>query len=1072
MNFVVYKSSAGSGKTHTLVKEYIRLVIENPERYKNILAITFSNKAANEMKGRVLEDLKKLTVLHTANRDGKFVDLIDTLTSSLKLPEEEISKRAGIALGFILHNYSGFAVSTIDSFVHKLVRSFARDLRLPPNFEVELDSDKLISKAIDLLISKVGTNMELTDVLVQFVKTRMADERSWNIELELKKFAKILLNEDSFEAVKKLKNLDVKDFIGINKKLQGWIGKFKKQLKEIAEEANGLIGQYKISTESFYYGKNGIGAYFKNLAAGKVEKIGPNRYVQATVEEDKWFSGKSTDADRMAIGEIRDQLSEVYLDIQKFREKHYSNYKLFKIILQNLYPVAVLNAIEEVMEEFRQNENIVHITEFNKRIAQIVGTEHIPFIYERVGEKYWHFMVDEFQDTSLLQWQNLLPLYENSLGSNRFNMIVGDGKQAIYRFRSGDVEQFKRLPAIERSPNDTLALSRENLLRSHYNEKILGTNFRSNQQIVNFNNGFFGFVGQKLADRFLPIYDTVKQEHDPKKRGGSVQIEFLGHHDLNIEDFSVVECERLHQIIANDLAETRLEDIAILTRSNKEGSKIAQFMLGRGINVISAEALLLSSSGEVNFLIAFLNHLNDRKDKIPVGEIITWLFYKNLLNFPSIDMAFDACLELSNRADETQGKLPLEKLLQTNKLDVSLAELNTSTLYQSIEQLVHIFGLNTEGKNPFILFFLDVVHDFLSKFNDGLAEFLKYWEDTKHKHSIIVPQGIDAIQIMTIHKAKGLQFPVVIYPFAEDTVRPTKKYQWVNLESDAVPELKTALVNTNSSLKDTIYEDLYTEEYQKSFLDMVNLLYVSLTRPEKHLYILTKDKIDKNKDTWKFTKEYPDIPDLFHGYLLDKGIWKDEERVYTFGEVPPPGLRATHLPEKVVSTTEIEIRKRHRQNKMVFSKHAPKVWDIENPDRNRRWGNLVHAIMAKIEFEKDLDQVIDEAFKEGLLDENEKNSLTEKIRKLLALPQIRPLFEKGVRVMNEKDILLAGGSTVRPDRLVFKGNELAIVDYKTGQKEEYHVKQLNGYANKLQLMGYTKPKKYLLYLDEEKVVEV
>lgn len=1072
MNFVVYKSSAGSGKTHTLVKEYIRLVVENPGRYRSILAITFTNKAANEMKGRILEDLEKLTALKTTKRNGKFNDLVGSLKSHLHLSEEEISKRALIGLSLILHNYSGFAVSTIDSFVHKLVRSFARDLRLPPNFEVEMDTDKLISKSIDLLISKVGTDMELTKALVQFIETKMEDEKSWNIEWELKNFAKILLNEDSYEAIDKLKELEIKDFTGIGKKLHAWIGIFKKQVKEIAEKAYGLIQQNNIPISSFYRGNTGISAYFKNLAAGRIDKLKPNSFVETTVEEDKWFSGKCTNDDRAAINSIKGQLGDAYLAILDLKEKDYQNYSLFLMILQNIYPIAVLNVIEKVMDEFRQNENIVHISEFNKRIAKIVGSEPVPFIFERIGEKYRHFLVDEFQDTSLMQWQNMLPLYENSLGSNRFNMIVGDGKQAIYRFRSGEVEQFAKLPGIYKAPNDPIAQSRENLLKSQYNEKVLGTNFRSNVEIVKFNNGFFSFVRQKLSDRHISIYDTVVQDWVSEKTGGSVHIEFMDHQDLKKEDFAIVECERLHQIIINDLAKIPLKDIAILTRSNKEAGNIAQFMLEKGINVISAEALLLSSSEEVRFIISFLNHLNNRKDKIPVSEIITYLFSRNLLNYPSIDMAFDASLELKGRTDEDEGKVKLENLLQLNRLSISFSAISTSTLFEAIGQLVHIFKLDPAGDNPFILFFFDVVQEFLSKYNDGLAEFLKYWEDTKHKHSIIVPEGIDAIQIMTIHKAKGLQFPVVIFPFAEDSVRPTKKYQWVNLKTETVPELKAALLNTNNSLKETIYSDLYEEEYQKSLLDMVNLLYVTLTRPEVHLYILTKIKIDKKKGGWKLKTDYPDIPDLFYMFLADAGLWSDEERVYTFGEIPVAGLRKIDIRKKTIIKDAKDRVIGSRKKKLIFSKHAPKVWDVEDPERNRQWGNLVHELLAKIEYAKDVNQVIDEAFRDGLLDKEDKNTLAEKINKIISNPEIKPFYEEGTRVMNEKDILLQDGSTIRPDRLAFRGDKLAIIDYKTGQEEKYHIAQLNNYASKLQLMGYTNINKYLLYIDEEVVVEV
>jgi ATP-dependent exoDNAse (exonuclease V) beta subunit len=1073
MNFVVYKSSAGSGKTHTLVKEYIRLLIENPERYRNILAITFTNKAANEMKSRIIEDLQKLLAINTTERDGKFKDLVQFLTTNLHLSEKEIALRADKSLSLILHNYSSFAVSTIDSFVHKLVRSFARDLHLPPNFEVELDTEKLISKSVDLLISKVGNDKELTKVLVKFVESKMEDEKSWNIENELKQFTKILLNEDSFQSIKKLQNFEPKDFINIGDKLRKWIAGYETQLITIATDAYKLIEQKGIELSSFSRGVSGIGNYYKNLASGRLDKIKPNSYVRATVEEDKWFAGKCPDNDRGKIISIKDQLGEAYLKIQNLIEKDLANYNLFRLIIQNLYPIAVLNAIEKVMEEFRQNENIVHISEFNKRIAKIVGNEHIPFIYERVGEKYRHFMVDEFQDTSKMQWHNMLPLYENSLSNNRFNMIVGDGKQAIYRFRSGEVEQFARLPEVYNLPAGNAAnLSSEVLLRSQYKEEVLDTNFRSTEEIVKFNNGFFSFIRQKLNDRFASIYNGVEQKFIPEKPGGSVHIEFMDHSTLKKDEFVQVECEKIFQLITTDLGTIPLKDIAILTRSNDEASEIAQFLLDRGIIVVSAEALLLSASAEVRFLISFLNYLNDGNNKIPISEIITYLFYKNLLDYPTLDMAFDACAELSKANDDEKGVQILEKLLQKKTPDLSFASLRTTTLFETVGQLVHFFRIDPEGNNPFILFFLEVIQEFTSKYNDGIAEFLKYWEESKRKHSIIVPLGTEAVQIMTIHKAKGLQFPVVIYSFAETTIMPTKKYHWVDLQSEVIPELGTVLLNNGSALQETIYSDLYEEEYQKSFLDLVNLLYVTLTRPEKHLYILTKDKTNDKKGGWSHKADYADIPDLFYDYLVHLGWWDDKLRTYVFGKQPLSGLRdITHSNlEELEDKEKAPIGK--WQSKMVFNKQAPKVWDIDDPDKSRRWGNLVHAILAGIEHTGELDAAVEKAFHEGMLLEDEKDLLKTKIVNILNHSEIKPLYEKGVKVMNEKDILMGAGHTVRPDRLVFSSGELSIIDYKTGQEEEFHRQQLNGYAGKLQQMGFGNIKKYLLYIDEEKVVEV
>jgi len=1074
MNFVVYKSSAGSGKTHTLVKEYIRLIIDNPEHYRNILAITFTNKAANEMKSRIIEDLQKLSSLTTIKQDAKFKNLLQFLESELKLTEQEIMLRAEKALSLILHNYSSFAVSTIDSFVHKLVRSFARDLHLPPNFEVELDTDKLIGKAVDLLISKVGSDKELTRVLVRFVESKMEDEKSWNIETELNQFAKILLNEDSYQFIKKLRHLEPKDFINISNKLYKWISGFEKNAVDIALSATKLIEENGIDNSSFYRGNSGIGNYFKNLATGRLDKIKPNSYVQTTVEEDKWFAGKCPENERLAITEIKDQLGEVYLKIQNLCEKELGRYHLFKQILQNLYPMAVLSSIEKVMEEFRQNENIVHISEFNKRIATIVGAEHIPFIYERVGEKYRHFMVDEFQDTSLMQWHNMLPLYENSLAGNHFNMVVGDGKQAIYRFRSGEVEQFAKLPELHHtSAENPTNQNRDALLKSQYREEVLDTNYRSCEEIVKFNNGFFGFVRQKLDERFASIYQGVEQKFRPELTGGLVQIEFLDHMDLKKDEFLLVECERILHIINNDLGGTPLEEIAILTRTNDEAGTIARFLLLHGIGVISSEALRLNASDEVRFLISFLKHLNDKNDAIPISEIITYLFYTGALHFSSLNKAFETCAELNKDYDKCNNAKPLETLLQEKVPNLSIATLRSSTLYNIIGQLVYFFRLNPNGKNPFILFFLEVIQDFTLKYNDGLTEFLKYWDETKTKHSIIVPEGIDAVQIMTIHKAKGLQFPVVIYAFAESIVRPTKKFQWVNLQSDLMPEMDVTLLKTITALKETAYADLYEEEYQKSFLDLVNLIYVTFTRPEKYLYILTRDKKNKKTGNWGHQKQYADIPDLLHDYLIQIGLWNEDERTYKFGHPPKTEVRVVQANEMSEPETDEEtLRQPKWQNKLVFNKHAPKAWDVEDPDRNRRWGNLVHTILAGIEYIDQLEETVEKAFYDGLVNEKDKNLLMRKAMNILNQPEIKPLYSKEVDVLNEKDILLNSGHSIRPDRLVFKGSELYIIDYKTGQDEEYHFKQLHGYADILRKMGYESIKKYLLYIDDEKVVEV
>jgi ATP-dependent exoDNAse (exonuclease V) beta subunit len=1068
MNFAVYKSSAGSGKTHTLVKEYIRLVVENPEKYRNILAITFTNKAANEMKSRILLYLKILGQFQVSVEKPLIMDVLEEISAKTGLTEHDISANASLALKLILHNYSNFAVSTIDSFVHRLVRSFARDLRLPVNFEIELDSDKLVTKSIGLLISKVGTDAGLTKALVQFVESKMDDEKSWDIELQLKKFTSSLLKEDSFEAIKKLESLETDDFIRINEKLMAIIKAFENKIQGIAQQADQLIKNRGIDPGAFYYGNKGIPGYFEKLAVINFEKISPNSYVATTIYDNKWYGGKATISDRLAIDEISGQLNSCFTKVQNLVESGFSKYQVCKLVIQNIYPIAVLNAIQKVMDEFRENENIVHISEFNKRIAEIVGSEPVPFIYERIGEKYKHFLVDEFQDTSLLQWQNLLPLLENSLGNNNFNMIVGDGKQAIYRWRNGEVEQFAQLPKIFPPTSDPLIKSREALLTSHYQDFPLGTNYRSKAEIVKFNNDFFKYSRQFLEDSFKNIYESVEQKFVEKNSGGFVRIDFLDKTEFIKDELLEGELEKIRKIIIEDLAGFEHRDIAVLTRKNDEGSEVARYLLLHGINVVSSEVLKLSSSPEVGFLLALLSFINDPKEKLPVGIILNYLTGKKKISFNSLNEAFDGCAELSRTSDLRQNRLPLEELIRKNGINFDISRLKPFTLYENVAELINIFSLDPSHSDPFVQFFMDIILEFTAKFNEGISEFLTFWDDTKHKHSIIVPEGMNAVRIMSIHKAKGLEFPVVIYPFANNISKLAVDDAWIDLNFEEIPEFKTALIRYSKALENTGYSQLYLKEKNKSLLDTLNLLYVTMTRPTKGLFIITRDKTtDKG---WSEAPMFKDNADLFRGFLIDKGLWKDDQKIYEFGQIEENSKQQITKEQTSDKTTEIPVNVGNWRKKITISTSAPAVWDVENPNRNREYGNLLHLILSRINSAADLARVLDEALLEGLLDEQQKIDLTGKIGRIIGKPEISKFFHEGVEVKNERDILTPQGKISRPDRVVFDGKKAIILDYKTGHEQEFHLRQLQDYANLLVEMGYPEVEKYLVYLEDEQVV--
>jgi len=1070
MSLVVYKSSAGSGKTFTLVKEYLKLVIENPDNYKHILAITFTNKAANEMKSRILTSLATLAGNSKGN-DSLLVLLAAELKNALPVDDSSLQQRASLALVNILHGYSGFAVSTIDSFVNKLVRNFARELKLPVNFDLELDENKLITKSIELLLDKVGTDTDLTHTLVQFVESKMEDEKSWDIERELRTFTKILLKENSVNALHHIRQLEAGTYIKISKQLAILIHDAEDVMSRPGIEAMQLIQSANLSAGDFAYGNSGIFSFFKRIAIKDFSRAihTSNQNIVKMLNTGKWTSGKCEQPAIVAIENIQDQLSAKLDIIVQNAGQLLPKYNLFTLIHQNIYPTAVLSEIEKVMGEFRENENIVHISEFNKRIADIVGSEPVPFIYERIGEKYHHFLVDEFQDTSLLQWQNLLPLFENSLAGNYFNMIVGDGKQAIYRWRNGEVEQFAALPKIYNRPDNVLSQQRETLLGQHFDEKFLTTNYRSRKEIVEFNNEFFEVAAQQLSENLQKIYHNQKQQVNPEAIGGLVHIEFLEVREPDSETFEHLELERIRAIVEDLQTTFNLNEISILTRTNGNASLIARHLIDNNISVVTNEALLLSSSHEVRFIISLLRFLNDPAEPTVIAEILLFLIEKT--NRPSFVLheLLNGCSEIY---PHRQGTNSLEFIIRRQlHFEFDRVQLQNCSLYEMVEKIVRNFELNETEDNPFIRFFRDAILEFNSKNDENSDDFLTYWDEIGKDKSIVIPEETEAVRVMTIHKAKGLQFPVVIYPFANGNDKLGLNEFWIEPELEELPLLKTALVKATKTLEETKFASLRQKETEKSFLDLLNVLYVAMTRPVERMYVLLHDKHNA-AGKWNNAKAFNDVADLFHNYLQQKELWEKQKPIYTFGHT---GDRISNEKSTLKKTDdqwqEIKLEKGNWQQTAVVRIKTVENPDIETTDNNRNRGIMIHYILAKIKTHDDIPDALDEAIVEGMLPVASKYQLISELNQILSSPAILSFYDRKKKIFTEKEIILKNGQTLRPDRIVIDTGETAVIDYKTGKKDANHKNQVEAYALALHEMDYTNIKKYLVYiaLDEHKV---
>ncbi|MFZ4414603.1 MAG: UvrD-helicase domain-containing protein [Bacteroidales bacterium] len=1056
MSFSVYKSSAGSGKTYTLVKEYLGLVLLNPYQYKAILAITFTNKAAAEMKQRVLHTLRLLANYPQLNIEAQkpLQHLLAELVDKTALKESDIFKNAALTLSLILHNYSNFAVGTIDSFVHRIVRTFAHDLRLPLNFNVEMDGEALISKAVDLLIDRMGSDELLTGFLFDFAQTKAMNDKSWHIEGDLKKFASILLEEDSQLKIEQLKTLELADFKVILTELKQLILSFDQKAEAIGKEAWQKIKENNIPHIAFYYGDKGFGKYFEKLSQGTIAL--PNNYVKKTIETDNWTSAKATAEDKTKLVSIKTDLTACYQKLNALIETSYETYVIRNSMLKNLYSLGLLNEIEKIMGEMRDNENVLHISEFNKRIADIVANEPIPFIYERLGERFKHFLLDEFQDTSILQWQNLLPLLDNSLAENNFNMIVGDGKQAIYRFRGGEVEQFANLPLIYKKAENAIVDERENTLVRNYKPEFLKKNYRSKAEIVDFNNQFFRYVSSYLADNLKIIYENLEQEFNPENKGGYVQFDFFDKNaDKDLYQQSTFDqlLKSIHDLLANGY---QWSDITILCRNNKQANKVACFLSVQKIDIISSESLLLNTSPQVRLMIALLKLLSNSNDLISKAQVIQYLITTEHIQ----DTMFQDILKNNIQHDTALNK-KFDAVLNQYGFVFDSKFLLKLPMYEVCETLIRIFKLN-QTHNPYIQFFLDTILNFSVKKTANIVDFLIWWDEQKTKLSLKMPSGINAVNIMTVHKSKGLEFRIVIFPFAEDKQRNSKDMLWIDLEDPELPLLKTALLGLNKQLTETRYNTDYLQESEKSKLDLINLLYVALTRPSERLYIISSLPSGKS--------EALSLPDLFKGYLQHLQLWQEGTTTYNLGTSKAKASSSTSTSDNMLQMNEFYSF--DWQNRILVSKLAPQNWNTDDPDGSRRFGNYIHLVLSKIKHQNEIEKETEELFTKGLLTLKEKNELIKLLLKLWKLEEVKQLFNDTLQAKNETEILLSNGKVIRPDRLVFKKDEVIIIDYKTGKHQESHSKQLDHYQTILEEMGYLKIKKILIYVSDEAEVVI
>lgn len=1042
-NFRIYRSSAGSGKTYALVRQYIKLALLGdsygfrPRYFRHILAITFTNKAASEMKERVLSFLSDLKEGKGKGEQHSFFSHIQEDTG---LSIGEVQLRAAAVLSAVLHHYSDLSISTIDKFVYRIVRTFAHDLELAHNFEVEMDAEKLIQPAVALLVSRVGSNEALSNALVDFSLNKALEGKSYKLEQDLGSFAKHLFAEEADKHIQSLKAIGIADCLEVKSALQTEIVAFESILLNSTQQFESFCLQHQLSERSFYQGD--YYRYIMGLKKRDATKLFPGKRLKTSMESNRWYAKTTAAQEQEVIDQYQSFLKDLYEDLQLHLQQGFKQYVFNKLLIKNIYSIAVLNELSEELDNYKAEHNIKHISEFNKAIANIIREEPAPFIYERLGERYRHYLVDEFQDTSVMQWHNLLPLVHHALSIGSENLIVGDAKQSIYRWRGGEVEQFVKLPSeIHKKsllPNGDEVLQ---AVQRNAEEMPLDSNWRSAQEVVEFNNRFFDCLKGKLNPDLQKIYEGHAQL--PKgKAGGLVRIDFL-------EKSKTIEADIMQRLIAK--AEELLalgyewKDMAVLCRTRKDATTVAHHLNRAGVAVVSDEALLLNTSSEVNLLLSLLQYLHDDRNQIAASDIIHYLHQKGRLEGELHSLLLTVSKE---------GASALLSLLKAAQIPFNPLQLWQLPIYDLVEKLIKDFRLPLV--DIYLQFFLDAVLKFSVKQGNEVQAFLSWWEEEENKEAIVVSDEMNAVKVMTVHKSKGLEFPIVFIPFNWSVGKPSKEL-WVDAQGK-ISQLKVALLTNSKLLEDSEYASDRQLELDKALLDDLNVLYVAMTRPQKQLYILTEQP-SKSRDVRlnKLTK-------LLEVFLPQH----DFSMPYQEGELTAKKQGETKI---AVPVYALDYQATENWRSVVQLKNAAKqLWDIDL--EKKEWGTLLHTALAKIHYLSDKEAVLASLKRNGLLNDALKERLEERITNLLNDPEILPFFSEEWEVKTEQEILRKGGDTYIPDRLLFKANEVQVVDYKTGSRAKMneHSDQIKNYAHLLQQMGYQNISCYLIYTEEQQKV--
>ena len=1087
MELLVYKASAGSGKTFTLAVEYIKLLILNPRAYRQILAVTFTNKATAEMKERILTQLYGIWKEDPAS-DAYLKRIKEDLASS-PLSDKELRRRAGIALQYMLHDYSRFRVETIDSFFQSVMRNLARELELSPNLNIELNNTDVLSDAVDSMIEKLTPSSPVLAWLLDYINGRIADDKRWNVSNEVKSFGRNIFDESYIERGEGLRlKLRSPEAIKLYRDvLREMETDALEQMKGFYDQFEGELDGHALVPEDLKGGARGIGNYFRKLRDGRLsDKDVMNVTLQNSLADAKNWATKTSSRKDDIIRLAETSLIPLLQDAERLRPQKNRTINSCRLSLQHLNKLQLLNHIDEEVRTLNREHNRFLLSDTSALLHKLVHEGDSSFVFEKIGANIRNVMIDEFQDTSRMQWDNFRLLLLEGLSQGADSLIVGDVKQSIYRWRNGDWGILNSLGSTRSESQLPFPFP--------VRVKTLKINRRSETNVINFNNRLFTAAVdhlntlylEELKEECFPLkeaYADVAQESPKTDNKGYVKVSFIEPDEEQSYAEKTLSAlgEEVQRLLS---AGVKLNDITILVRKNKNIPSIADYFDKElHLPIVSDEAFRLDASLAICMLIDALRYLSNPEEKIARASLIA-----NYKLQTSHERGTETGKTGGNPADwhqlltaDVATVLPAEFI---SRMD----ELRLMPLYELLEELFTLFNMGSIGKQDAYLFaFFDAVTEYLQSNSSDLDGFIRYWDETLCSKTI--PSGeMDGIRIFSIHKSKGLEFHTVLIPFCDWKLENETYNQlvWCTAPESPYNSIDLVPVNYSSTMAESVYRQDYLDERLQLWVDNLNLLYVAFTRAGKNLILWSK-KDQKGTMAELLSAALPRVAQA------GEGSWNEDEKIYENGTICPSEEKSPHsagnteskvvnkLAQKPVKLPVHMESMRHDIEFRQSNRSADFIAGVDEAESSQRFinrGRLLHTLFSAIETEEDIDDAINRLVFEGVIGRTEtEEEIRELTHRAFSQPQIKDWYSGTWQLFNECDIIWQENGELRnrrPDRVMMRNGTIVVVDFKFGKPSKKYNKQVQGYIELLVRMGYDANaiSGYLWYVEEEIIEKV